>query len=92
MRLRGGDEAYLSEWHVPDVASVPDERVRAHMPADPVTVFPETSLADLAQSMLDAHVHRVVVVDEGGRPVGIISGMDVLAAVARAARPDASAF
>jgi CBS-domain-containing membrane protein len=32
--------------------------------------------------MLDAPIHRVLVVDERGRPVGIVSSTDVLAAVA----------
>jgi CBS-domain-containing membrane protein len=33
--------------------------------------------------MCDAHIHRVVIVDERRRPVGVVSSMDVLAAVAR---------
>jgi CBS-domain-containing membrane protein len=33
--------------------------------------------------MLDAHIHRIIIVDEGGQPVGIVSSTDVLAAVAR---------
>jgi predicted transcriptional regulator len=32
--------------------------------------------------MLDAHVHRVIVVDRQGRPIGVVSSMDILAAVA----------
>jgi CBS-domain-containing membrane protein len=40
--------------------------------------------------MLDAHIHRVVVVDDFGRPVGIISGTDLLAAIARLEEPRSS--
>jgi CBS domain-containing protein len=31
--------------------------------------------------MLDAHIHRVVVVDKERRPLGVVSSTDVLAAV-----------
>jgi CBS domain-containing protein len=37
--------------------------------------------------MLDAKALRVVVVDGQGRPVGIVSSLDVLAAVVEARRP-----
>jgi CBS-domain-containing membrane protein len=33
--------------------------------------------------MRDGHIHRIVIVDERRRPVGVVSGTDVLAAVAR---------
>jgi len=53
------------------------------MTRDPVTAPRETRIQQLARTMLDAHIHRVVIVDEGERPVGIVSSTDVLAAVAR---------
>jgi CBS domain-containing protein len=34
--------------------------------------------------MIDAHIHRVIVVDEEGKPQGIVSGTDLLAALAYA--------
>jgi CBS domain-containing protein len=34
--------------------------------------------------MIDAHIHRIVVVDEGQRPIGVVTGTDILAAVAYA--------
>jgi predicted transcriptional regulator len=36
--------------------------------------------------MVDAHIHRVLVVDDQNRPCGIVTSTDVLAAVARAAQ------
>jgi predicted transcriptional regulator len=36
--------------------------------------------------MLDAHIHRLIVVDEAGAPVGVISSTDILSAVAYANR------
>jgi CBS domain-containing protein len=38
--------------------------------------------ASIARKMLDAHVHRIIVTDDDDRPVGVISSMDFVAAVA----------
>jgi predicted transcriptional regulator len=40
--------------------------------------------------MMDAHIHRVIVVDSENRPIGVVSSTDILAAVARAAGPTES--
>jgi CBS-domain-containing membrane protein len=77
-----GAECVCSEWQVVDAAFLPSEEVAAHMTADPVTVRPDTRIQDLARTMIDAHIHRVIVVDGQRRPIGIVSGTDVLAAVA----------
>jgi CBS-domain-containing membrane protein len=74
---------YYSSWQVAEPDSLPVEKVSRFMTADPVMVPPSTRIRELAGMMLDAHVHRVVVVDEHERPVGIVSSMDVLAAVAQ---------
>jgi len=54
-----------------------------YMTADVVTASPDMPLPELARMMVDAHIHRVPVVDGSGRPVGVVSSTDVLAAVAR---------
>jgi CBS domain-containing protein len=33
--------------------------------------------------MIDAHIHRVVILDRQQRPVGMVTGGDILAAVAQ---------
>jgi len=43
-------------------------------------------IGDLANMMIDAHIHRVIVVDSNERPIGIVSTTDILAAVAREAQ------
>jgi CBS domain-containing protein len=43
-----------------------------------------TDIRGVARLMLDAHIHRVGVVDEAHRLVGIITSTDLLAAVAYA--------
>jgi CBS domain-containing protein len=75
-----------SEWHVIDLDKVPEDDVEQFMTTDPVTVKPATTLAELAQMMVDAHIHRVIVVDAEDRPIGIVSSTDILAAVAASAQ------
>lgn len=53
------------------------------MTGDLVTVAADTPLAEVARVMVDAHIHHVPVLDENGKPIGIVSSTDVLAAVAR---------
>ncbi len=77
-------ECVCSEWQVVEVEDLPVDEVAGYMTRDPVTVTPSTSITELARMMLDAHIHRVVVVDHRGRPVGIVSSTDVPAAVAYA--------
>lgn len=76
-------ENVCADWQMIDVEEVPaEEMVAAHMTADPVTVPPEMPIRELARRMLDAHIHRVVVVDAERRPVGLVSTTDILAALA----------
>jgi CBS domain-containing protein len=62
-----------------------DNEIRHYMTAAPVTVTPRTPVGEVAQLMVDAHIHRVLVVTENDRPRGIVTSTDILAAVARAA-------
>lgn len=77
-----------SEWEVveQDWDALPADTVSRYMTPDPVMVQPATPVADLAQMMVDAHIHRLIVAGEDRRPIGIVSSTDVLAAVARTAR------
>ena len=75
----------VCSWQVlEELDDLPSDRGSAHMTADPVTVPPGTPIVQPARTMLDAHIHRVIVVDERRRPVGVVSSTDILAAVARA--------
>jgi CBS domain-containing protein len=75
----------LADWQVVNVEQLPTENVGQFMTPDPVTVAIDTPLPELAQRMVDAHVHRVIVIDRRHRPVGIVSSTDLLAAIARIA-------
>jgi len=72
-----------SEWQLPEPHQLPADEVRRYMTPDPVTVRPGTPVGELARLMLDAHIHRVIVVDAKARPVGVVSSTDLIAAVAR---------
>jgi CBS domain-containing protein len=73
----------LADWQMVELEKLPTDSVRHYMTADPVTVAPHTPITTLARLMIDAHIHRIVVVDEKRRPDGIVSSTDILAAVAR---------
>ena len=74
----------LVDWQMVDVDKLSTDEVRRFMTPDPVTVQPATPVRVLARMMIDAHIHRVIVVDEEHRPVGIVSSTDLLAALAYA--------
>jgi CBS domain-containing protein len=74
----------MTDWQVVDMEKLPTEPVRQFMTANPVTMPSSTPIRVLARAMIDAHIHRVIVVDETGRPTGIVSSTDVLAALAYA--------
>jgi CBS domain-containing protein len=75
---------FHSAWQVVDVNDLPTDEVDAYMTTDPVTVSPGTPIAELAREMIDAHIHRIIVVDAKNLPIGVVSSTDVLAAVAYA--------
>lgn len=82
---------FCSDWQVLDVDALPTNEVRDYMSRDLVTVEPSLPVADVARRMLDAHIHRMVVLDEERRPIGIVTSTDILAAVAYATREVADA-
>jgi CBS domain-containing protein len=73
-----------SAWQVLDPEPSPGDGVGRYMTLEPVTAPPTAPVRDLARMMTDAHIHRVIIVDDQGRPAGVVSSMDVLTAVARA--------
>jgi CBS domain-containing protein len=78
---------FIAPWgEMIDIDDSPDNEIRYYMTAQPVTVGPTTSIGELAQKMVDAHIHRVLVVVDQNRPQGIVTSTDILAAVARAAQ------
>jgi hypothetical protein len=79
-------EGVVSDWQEVS-GSGHASAVRCYMTAGS-TVEAEAPLSALARAVVDAHVHRLIVVDQQHRPIGTVSGLDVLDALAH---PDRSA-
>ena len=79
---------FCSDWQMVDLEALPGNAVRHSMSADLVTAEPATPMTDLARRMIDAHIHRIVVLDEERRPVGLVTSTDILAAVAYGVRAE----
>jgi CBS domain-containing protein len=77
-------DGYFSAWEIIEPGDLPAESVSQFMTADPVVVAPTTPIRDLARMMIDTHIHRLLIVGEGSRPVGIVTCTDLLAAIAGA--------
>lgn len=85
----GEATSFIAPWgEMISIDDSPDDEIGHYMTAQPVTVAPVTSIGELAQMMVDAHIHRVLVmvVADQSRPLGIVTSTDILAAVANAAR------
>jgi len=57
-------------------------RVGEVMSTPPITIDATSTLAEAARIMSREHLHRLVVVDIDGRPVGVLSSMDFVALAA----------
>jgi len=78
-------QCVCTDWQMMAEETLPPEEVGDYMTADLATAAPDTPVADLARMMIDADIHRLIVVDEAGRPAGVVSSTDLLAALAAAA-------
>jgi predicted transcriptional regulator len=76
-RLPSGD---VSEWQARN--NLPVSAVRRYMNTQFETVGLSTTLSDLARKMVSAQMHRVFVLDEQRRPIGVVMSTDVMSALA----------
>jgi CBS domain-containing membrane protein len=76
-------ECVCADWQMVETNALPPDTVSTRMTRDPVTAPTGMRIQELARMMLDAHIHRIVILDEQERPVGIVSTTDMLAALAR---------
>jgi CBS-domain-containing membrane protein len=74
--------SFCCDWGSLDLATLPPEAVSRYMTTEVVTAPPDARVGELARWMLAAHIHRIVIIDHQGSPVGIVSTTDILAAVA----------
>jgi CBS-domain-containing membrane protein len=82
-RRREGASCVCCDWQLNALEGVPEDEVASYMTPDVVTARADVRIGELARWMRDAHIHRIIVVDDERRPVGVVSSMDVLSAVAR---------
>lgn len=73
----------LTDWQTTP-ANLPKSAVHHYLTSDLVLVGPEMPLPILARIMVDARIHRLIVVDEQEKPIGIVTSTDILSAVAQA--------
>lgn len=61
-----------------------EDLVRHHMSPAAQTTAKDAALLDAARIMCGAHIHRLLVLGDDGRPMGIVSSLDVIAAMVKA--------
>lgn len=82
-RFEAMDACVCSDWQMLALEEVPEDEVRQYMTTDLVAGTPDARLSQLARWMINAHIHRVVILDSQQRPVGMVTSSDILAAVAQ---------
>ncbi len=84
---QGTEIRFVAPWgEMIRIEETSDHEICRYMTGPPVTASPRTSIGNLAQKMVDAHIHRILIVVDHNVPRGIVTSTDILAAVARAAR------
>ena len=64
------------------VEQTPEDRVARYMSPAVQTIAPDCPVVEAARFMTAGGIHRLIVVDHSACPVGIVSALDVLRAVA----------
>jgi CBS domain-containing protein len=81
-----GPTSFIAPWgEVIHLDESDGDEVRRYMTEGLVTVTPSTPITEIAQNMVDAHIHRVLVVRDE-QPCGIVTSTDLMAAIAKAGR------
>jgi CBS-domain-containing membrane protein len=73
-----------------EIEHVAENLVKEFMSSAPQTIVAEQSLIDAAKYMLGEHIHRLIVVDKQASIMGVISALDILAALVNVADEQAS--
>lgn len=81
-----GREAVSSRWLADRLTeALGHQKVEEVMTENVTTIGPEAGLQEATAAMLEYHIHRLPVVADDGKLLGILSTMDILKAVADAA-------
>ena len=66
------------------IETIAEDRVREHMSPAVQTINQTASLINAARVMCREHIHRLVIIDRDDRPVGVVSSLDLVAAMVAA--------
>jgi len=61
--------------YVDDLAAIRADEV---MSTTVITIAEDATVKEAAQKLLDSRIHRLLVVDDAGRPLGILSTTDII--------------
>jgi CBS domain-containing protein len=75
-------DVMCSDWQMCDLQCLPAEDVEQYMTARVITADPDTPAVELARRMHRERIHRVLITDDLQRVIGVVSSMDILAAIA----------
>ncbi len=81
LEFRTVHDEQTSTWCLEPVES---DRVQAHMSQPVHTIAPHAPLAEAARIMCTQHIHRLVVIDRHGFPIGVLTSLDLTAALMQA--------
>jgi CBS domain-containing protein len=82
----GWDQALSAEQQTTafQMGTIAEDRVSEHMSPAVQTINQSASLINAARVMCREHIHRLVIVDRDERPVGVVSSLDLVAALVAA--------
>jgi CBS domain-containing protein len=93
-RLAQGEQQLWCSWQhavsrpderVPmQVEMIADDRVSEHMSPAVQTISQTATLINAARVLCREHIHRLVIIDSDERPVGMVSSLDLVAALVAA--------
>ena len=73
----GFEKAHYGDGR-PPLLRVPIDEVGIQMTTQVETAEPHFTLSHVARTMCQKHIHHLVILNEEGQPVGIISSLDIL--------------
>lgn len=66
------------------IEAYPEDRVREHMSPLVQTIDVNATMMNAARVMCGEHIHRLVIIDETNRPIGVVSSLDLVATMVAA--------
>jgi predicted transcriptional regulator len=71
------------DWQMAEFDDLPADSVHRCMSRDVFAVSDQATVQEMSRKMVQAHIHRLVVVDGDHMPLGIVTSTDILNAVSQ---------